>query len=90
MAIKSKKTIGSTVSKSAVSKAAPAVAAKTPAAKAPASSQPKLVVSHQELEQRIRDRAYFNFINRGGCSSGCASQDWIEAEKQVKQELRIN
>ena len=88
MAIKSKKSVGSASSKSAASKTAPA-AAKT-SAKAPASSQPKLVVSHQELEQRIRDRAYFNYINRGACQSGCANQDWYEAEKQVKKELRIS
>jgi hypothetical protein len=90
MAIKSKKTISSVASKSAASKTAPAAASKAPVAKAPASGQPKLVVSHQELEQRIRDRAYFNYINRGACQSGCAKQDWIEAEKQVKKELRIS
>ncbi len=66
-----------------------AVTAKAPAASAVRSSQPKLVVSQQELEQRIRDRAYFNYLNRGACESGCAQQDWYDAEKQVRKELGI-
>ena len=86
MAIKSKKTATTAASKTPASKAAPAKAA---ASKASAGSQPKLVVSQQELEQRIRDRAYFNFLNRGTSQSGCADQDWYEAEKQVKKELGI-
>lgn len=58
-------------------------------AKPQSSTQPKLVVSAQELEQRIRDRAYFIYLNRGACSSGCAKQDWLEAEKQIKRELGV-
>lgn len=64
--------------------------------KAPASKA-KLIVKGQakrptaaNLEQRIRDRAYFLYLDRG-CSHGvCANQDWYEAEKQIKRELGLN
>jgi hypothetical protein len=83
MAAKSKKTAAPTVRKTV---SAPAAKAAPSAAR---SSQPKLVVSQQEIEQRIRDRAYFNYLNRGAGDNGCAKQDWYEAEKQVRKELGI-
>lgn len=45
-------------------------------------------ISPQDLEHRIRERAYFNYLNRG-CTSGCQHQDWLEAERQVKKELGL-
>ncbi len=56
--------------------------------KAQTKGQPK-PISHDALEQSIRDRAYFIYLNRG-CTHGCAKQDWLDAEKQVKKELRLN
>ena len=47
-------------------------------------------ISQQEIEQRIRDRAYFIYLNRGCANNSCAQQDWLEAEKQIKKELRRN
>jgi|APTNR8051073442_1049403.scaffolds.fasta_scaffold144523_2 hypothetical protein len=81
MAAKSKKTAAPIVRKTV----------SVPAAKAAlsGSGKPKLVVSQQELDQRIRDRAYFNYLNRGACESGCAKQDWYDAEKQVRKELGL-
>lgn len=83
MATKAKKTISNASDRKSAS------APKATAPKAQASSQPKLVVSQHELEQRIRDRAYFNYLNRGACQSCCAQHDWLEAEKQIKKELGI-
>lgn len=78
MAIKAKKTAAPSVRKPA---------AKAPAAaKAAPAGQPKLVVSQHELEQRIRDRAYYIYLKRGA-SGASAEQDWLEAEKQIKREL---
>lgn len=63
---------------------------KTATVKVKAEAQDRFkALSQQELEQRIRDRAYFIYLNRG-CSNGCAQQDWLEAEKQIKKELRRN
>ncbi len=84
MATKAKKTASNVSDRK--SAAAPKAAAP---AKAQASSQPKLVVSQQELEQRIRDRAYYIYLKRGCSQDASAEQDWLDAEKQVKKELGL-
>ena len=57
--------------------------------KAQTKGQPK-PMRQEELERHIRDRAYYIHLNRGCSQGGCANQDWYEAEKQVKKELRLN
>lgn len=58
-----------------------------PAAPAASAARPRLANPPQDLEQQIRDRAYFIYLKRG--CEGCARQDWYEAERQVRQELGI-
>ncbi len=45
--------------------------------------------SPEELSQKIAERAFLLFERRG-CAHGFADQDWIEAEAQVRRELRIS
>jgi hypothetical protein len=42
--------------------------------------QPPL--DHDEIERR----AYFRYLDRG-CADGCAFDDWIAAETELKQEF---
>jgi hypothetical protein len=51
---------------------------------------PKAVskISAEELERRIRDRAYFLYLNRGQ-TDGQECNDWAAAEQQIKRELNI-
>jgi hypothetical protein len=39
------------------------------------------------IQQKIRERAYFNWINRG-CVHGDELNDWMDAEQQVMDSLR--
>ena len=54
------------------------------------SARPAKALTSQQLEQRIRERAYDIYLKRGGSQDACANQDWYEAEKQIKQELRLS
>ena len=90
MAINAKKTSNG-VSKTTARATNPAPAASIVTAQRSSTvSSKSAAISRQDLEQRIRDRAYFIYLNRGACSSGCAKQDWIEAERQIKKELSLN
>ena len=44
---------------------------------------------HQSVEQRVRERAYILWEKRGR-PHGNDRQDWIEAEAQIKRELRTS
>lgn len=44
--------------------------------------------SKEEVEARIRQKAQ-ELCNKRGCTSGNDLADWFEAERIVKQELRI-
>ncbi len=80
MAIKAKKSVNGTSHKTSTVQVKAEVREK---------SKPRPVIGREELEQRIRERAYHIYLNRG-CSGGCEREDWLEAERQVKKELRIS
>lgn len=54
------------------------------------SARPAKPLTAQQLEQHIRDRAYYLYLQRGCSHEVCANQDWYEAEKQIKRELRLS
>lgn len=43
--------------------------------------------SEQQIQSRIRERAYQLFVKRGR-AHGFDRQDWLEAERQVRKELQ--
>lgn len=45
-------------------------------------------VTPEELTQRIRKRAQEIYEQRG-CAAGHELENWLEAERQVKKELRL-
>ena len=50
------------------------------------ASQPVRVrLSEDEIQQRIRDRAYQIYESRS-CTHGSDAQDWYEAEQQIRRE----
>lgn len=57
--------------------------------KAQAAPKRARKITAAELEQKIRERAYFLYINRGANQAG-EHEDWAEAERQIKRELGLN
>ena len=78
MAIKAKKSTNGTGHKAATRKVTAGV-----------SGRPAQAACH-DLEQRIRERAYHLYLKRGTSQGRTAADDWCEAEKQIKRELRLN
>ncbi len=52
-----------------------------------ASFDEKKKVSDAELQRRIQERAYELYVKRG-CTCGNDTDDWYEAERQVKAEIK--
>ena len=52
------------------------------------TSSRKVSVTLEELQEKIRERAYELFLKRG-CELGHDLEDWLTAEAQVKKELGI-
>ena len=48
----------------------------------------RIRLSTDEIQQRVRERAYQLFESRG-CAHGFHDQDWIEAELQIRRENGI-
>jgi hypothetical protein len=51
--------------------------------------RPAIEAQTQDLEVRIRERAYRIFLRRGG-AHGEALGDWLQAERELKGESRIS
>lgn len=45
-------------------------------------------ISAEEVQQRIRDRAYFLYVQRG-LEHGHHEEDWTLAERQIKRDLNL-
>ena len=74
-----------TTKKAASDEAKPAKTAK-PRKKASAEpAAPEAPAASPEIiEEEIRVAAYYRWVERGMCD-GCHEEDWIEAEKQIRQ-----
>lgn len=57
-------------------------------AKKPAAKSTAKKTKTDNLQALIAERAYYIYVQRG-YSNGNDQQDWLEAEKQIKQELGL-
>lgn len=46
-------------------------------------------LTEDQIQQKIRERAYL-FFEKRGCVHGFADQDWVKAESQIRKELRAS
>ena len=56
---------------------------------APARTRPvwDFLRQREPTKREIRDRAYFIYLARGG-QSGSADSDWLQAERELREELQ--
>lgn len=57
-------------------------------AKKPASKPSAKKTKQDNVQALIAERAYYIYEQRG-CTHGDDQQDWLEAEKQIRQELGL-
>ncbi len=53
------------------------------------ANRPRFSMTPEELEQRVRERAYDLFERRGSLH-GFHEQDWYQAESQVRKEFGLH
>lgn len=87
MAVKTSSRVVTTATKSRVSRKEPAKS-QSIAAKSKSEVSKSVKLSADEIEQRIRERAYYLYLNRGQ-ADGQEQNDWAVAEQQIRRELNI-